>query len=165
MIKLIAYTDGSNTYNGYEYSFGGYGWVLLLDGVEDFYLSGGGSMPVNVKQPVTNNRAELLAIISVLEYVIDNELLLSDTIEVYSDSQLCVKCINGEWSIKKNLDLFARFNKVKKKLFDNNIKVDVKWIKGHAGHQYNEMADKLAGEYAEQVRQPKPTKKKEVIEL
>ena len=153
-MKLEAYTDGSNTYNGFDYSYGGYGWVLILDDKE--IIKGGKSMPVNLKQPVTNNRAELLAIIDVLEFIGTNELFIADKIDVFSDSQLCVKCTTGEWKPKKNFDLFAKFFKAKKVLTDNRMEVNINWIKGHAGHMYNEMADQLAGAYAEMVRQPKP---------
>lgn len=154
-MKLEAYTDGSNTYNGFDYSYGGYGWCIVLD--EDTIIDGGGSMPVDLKTPVTNNRAELLAIISVLKYIHDFELHDEGTeLVVYSDSQLCVNCANGVWKPKKNFDLWAQFASLRKRLKDMNVKIEIKWIKGHAGHQYNERADQLAGEYANLVRQEKP---------
>ncbi len=165
-MQLTAYTDGSNTYNGFEYSYGGYGWVLVLsspDEPEPQLIKGGGSMPVNKLQPVTNNRAELMAIISLLEYVHDNELFLCEELNIFSDSQWCVKSISGEWSTKKNLDLFVKFGKLRKQLKANGVTINVNWIRGHAGHVYNELADDLAGAYADLVKQPKPTKQDQTI--
>ena len=142
MVKI--YTDGSNVYNGKPYSYGGYGYVIINEGIVN---TGGGHMPVNNKQPVTNNRAELMAIITSLEnlpsYLPENPKI----VKVYSDSQWCVKTINGEWKMKKNLDLWRRFNKVKKKLSEQGTILNVQWVKGHVGDEYNELADQTAGAY------------------
>lgn len=145
---IEVYTDGSNVHNGKEYSYGGYGFVIKI---EDHVLEGGGTMFLNESKPVTNNRAELLAILESLNLIL--ELGFTDTsIQLYSDSQWCVKTINGEWSMKKNMDLWLRFNKIKKKLKVSKIDLKVEWIKGHVGNHYNEIADDIAGMYCKQAR-------------
>lgn len=147
------YTDGSNTYNGKPYSFGGYGWVIVYDGQT---IEGGGSLPVDYNEPVTNNRAELMAIISALEMVYENKLFLSDKISIRSDSQWCVKCGNLEWKRLKNRDLWNRFSAIEHKFSMKRIKIELSWVRGHVGNEYNELADQLAGFYADLVRQAPP---------
>lgn len=141
MIEI--YTDGSNVHNGKPYSYGGSGYIIKI-GSE--LIKGGQSLHVNESKPVTNNRAELLAIIESLKVIKDSNLK-NLSIELYSDSQWCVKSLNREWKLKKNLDLFSQFNKIKKDFKVKNIILTIKWVKGHDGHEYNEMADDLAGQY------------------
>jgi len=142
--RMKIYTDGSNTYNGKPYSYGGYGWVMVF---EDTIIKGGGSMPVNEEVPVTNNRAELMAIIHSLQTVIDNQLFF-DTININSDSQWCVQCANLKWKRIANRDLWDEYGHIIHTLRKNGVTVSVNWVRGHNGDEYNEMADQLAGEYA-----------------
>jgi ribonuclease HI len=95
----------------------------------------------------TNNRMELTALIEAFSY-----LPTDADIDVYSDSDLCVKTIN-EWAVKwkargwkrstgpiANLELVQR-------LYDLHLshpKVRLKWIKAHNGWLWNEYADSLA---------------------
>lgn len=72
---------------------------------------------------------------------------------VYSDSNYCVQTLN-DWmftwerkgwiksdkKVPENLDLIqAYFN-----WYQKGYRIDLRKIKGHAGHQWNEMADGLA---------------------
>jgi len=152
-MKLIAYTDGSNTYNGFEYSYGGYGWVLFISGEDHLKIEGGASMPVCVDDPVTNNKAEILGVVSVLEYAYNNFFNEVTHIDVYTDSALTVNCANRKWKAKKNLDLFARLFKVRNILTKSGCEVNIKWVKGHAGDTHNERADELANFYSNLVKQ------------
>jgi len=145
---MIIYTDGSNVYNGKPYSYGGFGYVIV-DG--DDIIEGGQSMPVNKMKPVTNNRAELNAIIHALDTVLSS-MHLPSHITLYSDSQWCVKCGNGEWGKKKNIDLWAKYNKMVKALRDRDVVFELVWVKGHAGIELNERADGLAGWYCAQAK-------------
>lgn len=146
------YTDGSNTYNGKPHSFGGYAYIIEFDGYE---IEGGNSMPVNEDDPVTNNKAELLAIIDALDFVCTEKLFLSDEINIYSDSQWCVKCGNLEWKRLKNHELWNRFNKLVHQLAMKRIKVKLNWVRGHNGHVMNERCDVLAKHYASLVKTSK----------
>ncbi|MGL1889372.1 MAG: ribonuclease HI, partial [Reichenbachiella sp.] len=119
---------------------GGFGTVLLAQGHRK-ELSGG-------FRKTTNNRMELLAVISGLEAlkVLDAEVL------VYSDSKYVVDSVEKGWlwgwvkknyKNKKNRDLWERFIPVYKR-----NKVKFKWVKGHAGVPENERCDELAVEAA-----------------
>ena len=96
----------------------------------------------------TNNRMELMAAIVGLE-----ALKKPCDVELTSDSKYLVDAFNQNWIdgwIKKgwknsqkepvkNKDLWERLLKAKK---EHNVKFI--WIKGHAGHEYNERCDRLA---------------------
>jgi ribonuclease HI len=87
---------------------------------------------------------ELLAVITALE-----ALKTSGTdVTIYSDSKYVVDAVKKEWVFgwvkknfkgKKNPDLWKRFLKI----YEQH-KVKFVWVKGHAGNEFNEVADKLA---------------------
>lgn len=85
----------------------------------------------------TNNEAEYLAMIAGLKATTEYK---PKAIFVYSDSQLVVNQVNGEWKIKKNHleklceEIFEIINKNK------NICFEINWI----SRNYNKIADNLA---------------------
>ena len=92
----------------------------------------------------TNNRMELLAVITGLEAVKWDDAV----VEVYSDSSYVVKAVNEgwlqNWQVRgwkkvKNVDLWMRFLEVYRR-----HRVTFHWLKGHAGHPENERCDALA---------------------
>ena len=127
------YTDGAASGNPGP---GGYG-TILRSGKHEKELSGGFRM-------TTNNRMELLAVITGLEALksVNNEVM------VYSDSKYVVDSVEKKWVFnwvktgfkdKKNKDLWMRFLAVYKLQ-----KVKFTWIKGHNAHPENERCDRLA---------------------
>ena len=133
MIEL--YTDGASRGNPGP---GGYG-VVLKSGHHRKELSGGFEL-------TTNNRMELLAVITGLETL----RKAGSEVTVYSDSSYVCDAVNKGWlfgwesknfSGEKNSDLWLRFLKIYRK-----HKVKFVWIKGHAGHPENERCDTLAVE-------------------
>ena len=119
---------------------GGWGVVHVVDGVIQAERYGS-------ERDTTNNRMELTALIQGMK-LIDPETEM----EVYSDSDLCVKTIN-EWAASwerrgwkrkdgpvKNLDLVRELYELKKE----RPKVRLKWIKAHNGWLWNEYVDSLA---------------------
>lgn len=141
MIEL--FTDGAAKGNPGP---GGYG-VILRSGKYYKELSGGFSC-------TTNNRMELLAVITGLEALkkAGSEVL------VFSDSSYVCDAINKGWLFgwekknfvnKKNPDLWKRFLVVYRK-----HRVKFNWIKGHAGHPENERCDRLAVEASLQSNLP-----------
>lgn len=97
----------------------------------------------------TNNRMELMAAISALE-----SLRESCKVELHTDSTYVMKGITEwmpGWKRKhwrtadgkpvKNMDLWQRLDTVRLR-----HEVEWRWVKGHAGHEGNEMADQLANE-------------------
>ena len=140
--KVSIYTDGACSGNPGP---GGYGAILVYvdsDGVKhEKELSEGFSN-------VTNNQMELMAVITGLE-----ALKKPCDITVYSDSKYVVDAFNQKWidgwikkgwktagkSPVKNVELWQRLLAAMK-LHD----VQFIWVKGHAGHEYNERCDALA---------------------
>lgn len=136
MIKL--FTDGAAKGNPGP---GGYGAILRYGGHEK-ELSQGFRL-------TTNNRMELLAVITGLEAIKKNGI----PITVYSDSKYVVEAVKQGWiwgwekkdfKNKANPDLWKRYIKLHHK-----YKPTFVWIRGHAGHPENERCDQLAVAAAE----------------
>ena len=137
MQKVIIYTDGACSGNP-----GPGGWAaVLISGEHKKEMSGG-------EKNTTNNIMEMTAILESLK-----ALKQPCEVELYSDSAYCVNCFNQGWIYNwikkgwknsqkepvKNKDLWERLLKAKE---PHNVKFI--WIKGHAGHEFNERCDRLA---------------------
>lgn len=92
----------------------------------------------------TNNRMELLAVITALESLKKEGL----PVTIYTDSQYVVNAIEKGWlwkwqktgfKKKANADLWLRYIPLHKKYNPRLV-----WIKGHAGHTENERCDELS---------------------
>lgn len=140
MKKIRLFSDGSSLGNPGP---GGYGGILRY-GENEKKFSGG-------EVDTTNNRMELKGVIEGLK-------LLKEPceVEVVSDSSYVVKAIN-EWLFGwvkkdfkkvKNVDLWKEYLQVSKP-----HKVRGIWVKGHAGHEENEMCDIMAKNEAEKIKQ------------
>lgn len=133
MPAVTVYTDGGASGNPGP---GGYGMVML-SGQHRKEINGGFRL-------TTNNRMELLAIIIALE-----TLKFDGTdVTIYSDSKYVIDSVTKGWVFnwekknfakKKNPDLWKRFLKIYPK-----HSVKFVWVKGHAGNELNEVADRLA---------------------
>jgi ribonuclease HI len=131
MIRI--YTDGAAQGNPGP---GGYGAILKYnDHVKE--LSQGFRL-------TTNNRMELLAVISALEALKKEGIAVT----IYSDSEYVINAIEKGWlwswekknfAKKANPDLWQRYIPLHKKYKPKFI-----WVKGHAGHPENERCDYLA---------------------
>lgn len=66
-----------------------------------------------------------------------------DKIISYSDYKGASEWLNGNWKINKSY-IRLIVNDTKSLIKKYNLNIEFKWIKGHAGQKYNEMADKLA---------------------
>jgi ribonuclease HI len=133
---VIVHTDGACSGNP-----GPGGWGAILSyGEHEKELKGG-------EPHTTNNRMELMAAISALE-----ALKRPSTVEMHTDSQYVQQGIS-QWITKwkrngwktadkkpvKNVDLWQRLDAA---MQQHNVKWH--WVKGHAGHELNERADRLA---------------------
>ncbi len=137
MKHIDIYTDGACKFNPGP---GGWAAVLVYNGHEK-ELSGGEKL-------TTNNRMELLAAINGLK-------ILKEPCDVtlYSDSKYLIDSVEKGWvyswrekgwkkpdkSPALNPDLWEEILK----LIEYH-KVGFVWVKGHAGHEYNERCDRLA---------------------
>jgi ribonuclease HI len=132
--QLIIYTDGASRGNPGP---GGYG-VVMMWGNKRKELSAGYRL-------TTNNRMELLAVISALEALNKKNIALT----IFTDSQYVVKSVEQKWldnwiktnfkGGKKNKDLWLRFYELSK-----DFMIKFKWVKGHADNPFNNRCDELA---------------------
>ncbi len=136
MKKVCIYTDGACSGNPGP---GGWAAILRYNGHEK-ELSGG-------ERETTNNRMELMAVISAL-----TALKESCEVELWTDSQYIEKAINEGWLAGwkrrgwkrkggelKNIELWQELDSLLAR-----HKVNFNWLKGHDGHKFNERCDTLA---------------------
>lgn len=144
--EITIYTDGAASGNPGP---GGYG-VVLVSGKHRLEKSGGFSL-------TTNNRMELLAVITGLEALKKP----GSRVVVYTDSRYVADSVTQGWVFqweakgfrkKKNPDLWIRFLKVYRQ---HNVKFV--WIKGHNNHPENELCDRLAVEASRRTGLPEDT--------
>jgi ribonuclease HI len=133
--EIIIYTDGAASGNPGP---GGYG-VVLKSGRHRLENSGGFRL-------TTNNRMELLAVITGLEALKKQ----GSQVVVYTDSKYVSDAVEKGWLFqwesksfkkKKNPDLWIRFLKIYRKHHIRFI-----WIKGHNNEPENELCDRMAVE-------------------
>jgi ribonuclease HI len=131
--EITIYTDGAASGNPGP---GGYGVVLIsgkhrLEKSEGFRLT-------------TNNRMELLAVITGLEAL----KISGSKVVVYTDSKYVADSVEKGWLFqweskgfkkRKNPDLWIRFLKIYRK---HNVRFV--WIRGHCNNAENEVCDRLA---------------------
>jgi ribonuclease HI len=134
--QVVIHTDGACSGNPGP---GGWGAVLHFKDQEKELWGG--------ELQTTNNRMELMAAIQALE-----ALKRPCRVELHTDSQYVQKGIH-EWihgwkkrgwltadkKPVKNDDLWKRLDQARLR-----HEVDWRWVKGHAGHEFNERADALA---------------------
>jgi ribonuclease HI len=64
-------------------------------------------------------------------------------VRLLSDSRYVVETMGGTWKRKTNHEWWKRLDKAAEK-----HKIDWEWVKGHAGHEIQEVADKAARKIA-----------------
>ncbi|ACK73998.1 ribonuclease H (plasmid) [Gloeothece citriformis PCC 7424] len=146
---ITLYTDGSSLGNP-----GSGGWAYVICDHEGQRTANSGAVT-----DTTNNRMELTAVIEGIKTVKETYKDISD-IHVVSDSQYVLKSINGEWKNKKNTDLWDEFNKI-----SQNLNLTTEWVKGHNGHELNELCDRLANSAAKELQKTQriPESNKDII--
>lgn len=135
-IKTTIYTDGCRKKDGNG------GWCAIIERDGSYIILGG------YKKGVTNNQMEIMPLIESLETITDEGVL------IISDSQYVVNSFNDwmyRWkrlgwrrsknpdSIVKNLEMWQTLYTLKEK-----TKAKAKWVRGHAGHEFNEACDLIA---------------------
>jgi ribonuclease HI len=133
--EITIYTDGASRGNPGPGGFG----VVLISGRHRLEKSEGFRM-------TTNNRMELLAVITGLEAL----KIPGSRVVVYTDSKYVADAVSKGWVFqweskafkkKKNADLWTRFLKIYRK---HNVRFV--WIKGHSTNPENNLCDRLAVE-------------------
>ncbi len=146
--QVEIFTDGSCKFNPGP---GGWGAILRWNGHEKT-LSGG-------EKSTTNNRMELTAAIEAL-----SALKEPCSVTLCSDSKYLIDGLEKGWaaSWKKrgwkksdrspalNSDLWEKLLEL-----ESRHEITYKWIKGHAGHPFNERCDEMAQKEADKLKEEK----------
>ncbi len=80
----------------------------------------------------TNQLAELLALKIALKFATPSD-------QIYSDSQYALNVAMGTWQARVHLNLIQEI-----KVLLETKRVDLHWVRGHDGHELQELADVLA---------------------
>ena len=145
MKRIEMFTDGACSGNPGP---GGWGTILRYNGVEK-ELSGG-------EAQTTNNRMELTAVIRGLEALkekcsvivtTDSRYVADGIVNGWAKSWRAKGWVKGDKKPALNPDLWGRLLD----LLDEH-EVEIKWIKGHAGHPENERCDRLAVAATEEAK-------------
>lgn len=143
MLEIIAYTDGSCLGNP---GVGGYAAVMQAKGKTK-------EIAFSCHEQTTNNRMELMAVISVIDWL--NRVQKEPCkIQVVTDSQYIINCSKHSRkeltaTSRKNADLWIEL--IEKGLKGKHQIIFSK-VEGHTGDVFNERADKLAREQAVKAR-------------
>ena len=137
MKHIDIYTDGSCRCNPGP---GGWGAILVYKGIEKALCGG--------EPNTTNNRMELTAVIKALQ-----ALKESCEITLTSDSKYVLDAITNGWAESwkakgwRKADKSPALNPDLWEILLEEIKkhqITYVWVKGHAGHPYNERCDEMA---------------------
>jgi ribonuclease HI len=142
--KVVIYTDGAARGNP-----GRAGWGTILIFGKEIVEIGGSA------KHATNNQMELTAPIEALRYVQKNKIDMP--MEVFSDSKYVILGIT-EWIFnwqKNNWRNAAKKPVLNKELWEELYKLSkqfkIKWtyVEGHADNKYNNRADEIATNFAD----------------
>lgn len=145
MKRVQLYTDGACSGNPGP---GGWGAILRFGSVEK-ELSGG-------EENTTNNRMELTAVIMGLSalkepcevtLVTDSKYVADGVTKGWAESWQKNGWRKADKKPALNSDLWEKLLKLLKV-----HKVEINWVKGHAGHPENERCDRLAVEFYNRLR-------------
>lgn len=135
--RITIYTDGACSGNPGP---GGYTAILVAQDsrgnvVKERQIVGGA-------KNTTNNRMEITAVIEGLK-----ALTRPTEVTVVTDSKYVMNTVTEGWKRKKNHDLWQQLDEL-----TTQHQVSWEYVKGHAGHEYNERCDRLAVAQIESYR-------------
>lgn len=137
---FVVYTDGSCN-NFSMFGEGGASYIVLDCGNNIVKVASKGVLGS------TNNRVEMLAILSALQTLPDGSSVI-----IRTDSQYCINAFSKRvtrFSLGvKNQDIISMYE-VESKRF---AKIVFQWVKSHNGDYFNEMADVLSNERRNEIQ-------------
>lgn len=154
-MKIEVYSDGSATVATKP---GGYGFVIVVDGVK--HSEGSGPM-----ENATNNDAELMAAVEGLKKVLlmrvqQPELYGQADVTLVSDSEIVLGWTNGTYRFKQKSKM-AQYETLRS--LAARLRLQTRWVEGHTGDIHNERCDELANiarktqiKYASVIESVKP---------
>lgn len=119
------------------------GWSFLIESKTHTIMSNG------VLFCDSNNLAELMAVIKALQTL--EKFKVQAKVFIYTDSQYVIDRIKEKTKIKEYNNNWA----ILKPLLEK-YEPDISWVKGHNGHEQNELCDKMAGEVTKSFTKAKP---------
>lgn len=133
---ISVYSDGASAARGGMP--GGWAFVVVRDETDVIVAGYGNDIST------TNNVMELTGAIKGLEHAAISlqlgEIKANELIELVSDSQYVLGIASGKWNPTKNVELAKRLTELA-----TQLKVRLRWVKGHSGNLWNERCDSLAG--------------------
>ena len=141
---ISVYADGSST--GKANREGGWAFVITKDNQPIFANYGG-------NKHTTNNVMELTAAIEGLRAVLANGWHIGNVVELVSDSQYTLGIATGGYHPQKNIEICQELTALFKK-----ANARARWVRGHAGDQWNERCDSLAKQGKEEALLPRADK-------
>ncbi|MFA6859830.1 MAG: ribonuclease HI [Clostridia bacterium] len=148
MKKIQIYTDGACSVNP---GVGGWGAVLIFNNIQK-KISGG-------EELTTNNRMELMAVISAL-----NVLKEPCSIEIFSDSAYVINAFQKNWIYSWQINNWQTADKKpvsNKDLWEKLLvllephKTTWNKVKGHSTNELNNLCDEMARTEVEKIKQIK----------
>jgi len=130
---IQAYTDGSKS----DLAVGA-GVVIFLD---NNIIK---TMQYRLNERCSKNQAEQMAILKALEYIQKMEPE-EKIVLVHTDSKITLQLLQNK---KKHSKLIEEIRTKAQEIEQREWRVEFRWIKAHAGHRGNEMADQQAKEAA-----------------
>jgi ribonuclease HI len=126
---IYVYTDGSSTGGR---GIAGHGWIVCKG--DDVEFAGFGHLGHS-----TNNLAELEAAIQGLMHIYEYRGYFDDEVTLVSDSEYTLGIASGTYKPQKNIDSAEKL-----RLLAQILDIKTQWVRGHSGHEMNEIADSLA---------------------
>ena len=137
MNRYECYTDGAYSFSRNQ---GGVGIVFIKNDEKIFEFSKG-------FKNTTNNQMEIVAVLMVLKSIKSK----IDHLIIYTDSMYVIGCATLNWSRKKNITLWNKFDEEFKRVSNLCPTIEFKHVKGHSNNQWNNYVDKLAVEASKEL--------------
>jgi len=144
MKYYTVYTDGSCPGNKrVNRCSGHYAYLIVEDGgiIHEF---------VGEENDTTNNRVEMMAVISALEYLLPQSqtseiLIMTDSTYITENWEFVESWKKHDWKRANrkpvlNVDLWKRLDK----LYPRFVNLHFQWVRGHGDNKYNIRVDHLA---------------------
>lgn len=138
---ITIYTDGACVGNGSVDAVATWAFICIENGKHE---------AGRVYGLQTNNTGELTAILKALEYAYN----LGKKVVIYSDSQYAIDS-SSKWhpDRKRTKNRSVKNYEIIKRIwvFNEEVKAEFRWVKGHNNNPYNEIADELAATLASKL--------------